>query len=98
MRVNRWVLRSTLLASACYLTTSCATLDQAGARHGTAIGCGVGAVVGGLLGNVIGQKTGNRQLATVAGAAAGTAVPLPSSASSDAKRSRVATSTAQVVL
>jgi outer membrane protein OmpA-like peptidoglycan-associated protein len=31
-------------------------------------------VVGGLLGNVIGQKTGNRQLATVAGAAAGTAI------------------------
>jgi outer membrane protein OmpA-like peptidoglycan-associated protein len=73
LRANR-ALRGTLLISACYLATSCATLDQAGARHGTAIGCGVGAVVGGLLGNVVGQKTGNRQLATVAGAAVGTAI------------------------
>lgn len=74
MRGNRWILRSSLLVSVCYLATSCATLDQAAARHGTAIGCGVGAVVGGVLGNVIGQKTGNRKLATVAGAAVGTAI------------------------
>jgi outer membrane protein OmpA-like peptidoglycan-associated protein len=74
LKANRWILRGTLLASACYLSTSCATLDQAGARHGTEIGCGVGAVLGGVLGNVIGQKTGSRQLATVAGAAVGAAI------------------------
>lgn len=71
---GRWVLRGTLLTTACYVLTSCATLDQAGARHGTAIGCGVGAMLGGVIGNVVGQRTGNRSLATATGAAVGTAV------------------------
>lgn len=74
MKKHRLGVRVTLLASACYLLTSCATLDQAGARHGTAIGCGVGALVGGVLGNIVGQRTGNRGLATAVGAASGAAI------------------------
>lgn len=62
------------LATTCYLMSGCATMQRAGAEHGTAIGCGVGAVLGGVLGNVIGKKTGNRTVATAAGAAVGTAL------------------------
>ncbi|WP_049621350.1 OmpA family protein [Frateuria defendens] len=67
-------LQLTLLTSACYVLTSCATLDQAGAKHGAEIGCATGAVLGGVLGNIIGQKSGNRTIGTATGAAVGTAL------------------------
>jgi outer membrane protein OmpA-like peptidoglycan-associated protein len=73
VKPKRTQIRLLAIATACYLTTSCASMNRMGAQHGTAIGCGVGAVLGGVLGNVVGRKTGNRAVATVAGAAVGTA-------------------------